>query len=117
MGLADIHQYHPSKDAFGEADLVLMVGGRLDNQMNFGNAPLFPQSTELICINGSHEEVDFNRAADMTLLRYPGAVFNALISLGESALSRRDAGSFSLNRQRRLPRLVVLHADSVTAAA
>ena len=26
MGLADIHQYHPSKDAFHEADLVLMVG-------------------------------------------------------------------------------------------
>ena len=42
MGLADIHQYHPSKDAFAEADLVLMVGARLDNQMNFGNPPLFP---------------------------------------------------------------------------
>ncbi|MEK9911132.1 MAG: thiamine pyrophosphate-binding protein, partial [Candidatus Puniceispirillum sp.] len=37
MGLADIHQYHPSADAFHESDLVLMVGARLDNQMNFGN--------------------------------------------------------------------------------
>ena len=35
MGLADIHQYHPSKDAFQETDLVLMVGARLDNQLNW----------------------------------------------------------------------------------
>ena len=27
MGLADVHQYHPSADAFNEADLVLMIGG------------------------------------------------------------------------------------------
>ncbi|GIR51286.1 MAG: hypothetical protein CM15mP60_3470 [Alphaproteobacteria bacterium] len=27
MGLADIHQYHPSESAFSEADLILMVGG------------------------------------------------------------------------------------------
>ena len=73
MGLADVHQYHPSADAFNESDLVLMVGARLDNQMNFGNAPLFPDTTELVCINGSHEEIDFNRAADFTLLSDPSA--------------------------------------------
>ncbi|HBP58098.1 MAG TPA: benzaldehyde lyase [Alphaproteobacteria bacterium] len=117
MGLADIHQYHPSKDAFGEADLVLMVGGRLDNQMNFGNAPLFPQSTELICINGSHEEVDFNRAADMTLLSDPGAFFDALISLGESARSGRDEGWFALNRQRRIDWIAGMQADVDAEAA
>jgi acetolactate synthase-1/2/3 large subunit len=42
MGLADFHQYHPSKPAIHEADVVLMIGGRLDNQMNFGNPPFFP---------------------------------------------------------------------------
>ena len=41
MGLADIHQYPPSKFALHESDLVLMVGARLDNQMNFGNPPTF----------------------------------------------------------------------------
>ena len=45
MGLADFHQYHPSKPAIHEADLVLMVGGRLDNQMNFGNPPFIPRGT------------------------------------------------------------------------
>ena len=58
MGLADVHQYHPSAEAFEKADLVIMVGARLDNQMNFGNPPLFPHTTDLLCVNGSHEELD-----------------------------------------------------------
>lgn len=81
MGLADFHQYHPSKPAIQEADVVIMVGGRLDNQMNFGNPPFFPTSQTLICINGSHEEIEFNRAADHLLLSDPGAFFDALGSL------------------------------------
>ena len=78
MGLADIHQYPPSKFAFNESDLILMVGARLDNQMNFGNPPLFPKTTKLICINGSHEEIEFNRAADISLLSDPGVFFDCL---------------------------------------
>ena len=77
MGLADVHQYHPSKQAIEESDVVLMVGARLDNQMNFGNPPLFPASTRLICVNGSHEELEMNRAADLALLSDPGAFFSA----------------------------------------
>ena len=81
MGLADVHQYHPSKRALEESDLVLMVGARLDNQMNFGNPPLFPASTKLVCVNGSAEEVEQNRAADLNLLSDPGAFFDALEDL------------------------------------
>jgi acetolactate synthase-1/2/3 large subunit len=36
MGLADFHQYQPSKHAIHNSDVVIMVGGQLDNQMNFG---------------------------------------------------------------------------------
>ena len=78
MGLADVHQYHPSKQALEESDLVLMVGARLDNQMNFGNPPLFPATTRLVCVNGSHEEIELNRAADFALLSDPAAFFEAL---------------------------------------
>jgi acetolactate synthase-1/2/3 large subunit len=81
MGLADVHQYHPSKQAIEESDVVIMVGTRLDNQMNFGNAPLFPVSTHLICVNGSPEEIEMNRAADQALLSDPGAFFSALSEL------------------------------------
>ncbi|MEM8976983.1 MAG: thiamine pyrophosphate-binding protein [Pseudomonadota bacterium] len=81
MGLADVHQYPPSQWALGECDVAIMVGGRLDNQMNFGNPPLFPESLELVCVNGSHEELEYNRAADHVLLSDPGAFFDALMTL------------------------------------
>jgi len=84
MGLADFHQYHPSKQAIHESDLILMIGARLDNQMNFGNAPFFPVTTNLICINGSHEELDYNRAADEILLSDPGAFLNELIKIEQT---------------------------------
>ena len=81
MGLADIHQYPPSEFALNNADLILMVGARLDNQMNFGNPPFFPKSTKLVCINGSHEEIEFNRAADINLLCDPGVFLDTLSNL------------------------------------
>lgn len=96
MGLADFHQYHPSKPAIHEADLVLMIGGRLDNQMNFGNPPFFLKQTTLICINGSHEELENNRAADMLLLSDPGAFLEAV-----SKSKKSWPTWFDLNKQRR----------------
>ncbi len=84
MGLADVHQYPPSKFALEQSDVCVMVGGRLDNQMNFGNPPFFPESTTLVCVNGSHEEIELNRAADVQLLSDPGAFFDALIGLKDT---------------------------------
>jgi acetolactate synthase-1/2/3 large subunit len=81
MGLADVHQYAPSQYAIQESDLVLMVGARLDNQMNFGNPPFFPSTTKLVCINGSHEELELNRSADVQLLSDPGVFLDAALNL------------------------------------
>jgi len=96
MGLADFHQYHPSKQAMHEADLVLMIGCRLDNQMNFGNPPFIPKETTLICVNGSHEELDYNRSADVCLLSDPGAFLDELIEIGKTW-----PAWFDLQRKRR----------------
>ena len=92
MGLADIHQYPPSKMALHESDLVLMIGSRLDNQMNFGNPPLFPKSTKLVCINGSHEEIELNRAADINLLCDPGVFLEKLLEL-------KNENKWNLNKE------------------
>ncbi len=81
MGLADIHQYPPSEFALHNSDLILMIGARLDNQMNFGNPPFIPKTTTLVCINGSHEEIEFNRAADHNLLCDPGVFLDTLCNL------------------------------------
>ena len=83
MGLADFHQYHPSKEAIHNSDVILMIGGRLDNQMNFGNPPFFLETSKLICINGSHEELEYNRAADELLLADPGAFLAKLIKVDQ----------------------------------
>ena len=101
MGLADIHQYPPSKFAFHESDLILMLGARLDNQMNFGNPPLFPESTRLVCINASHEEIEFNRAADINLLSDIGAFCDSLIKLKSSQKWNLKEEWFSLNKDKR----------------
>lgn len=96
MGLADFHQYHPSKQAIREADVVLMIGARLDNQMNFGNPPFVPETARLICVNGSHEELEHNHGADMVLLSDPGAFLDALIEV-----DRTWPSWFDLQRERR----------------
>ncbi len=99
MGLADIHQYPPSKMALNESDLVLMIGARLDNQMNFGNPPLFPKNTKLICINGSHEEIELNRAADINLLCDPGVFLDKLIELKKNSKWKLNNQWFDKNKK------------------
>ena len=99
MGLADIHQYPPSKMALNESDLVLMIGARLDNQMNFGNPPLFPKSTKLVCINGSHEEIELNRAADINLLCDPGVFLDKLLELKKNSKWKLNNEWFDKNKK------------------
>ncbi len=99
MGLADIHQFPPSKMALNESDLVLMIGARLDNQMNFGNPPLFPKSTKLVCINGSHEEIELNRAADINLLCDPEVFLDKLIELKKGSKWKLKNEWFDKNKK------------------
>ena len=98
MGLADIHQYPPSAKALEESDLVMMLGGRLDNQMNFGNPPLFPKNSRLICINGSPEELEQNRSADQILLSDPSAFLEALMDFGQSRTSKEQDEWYSFQK-------------------
>lgn len=73
-----------------------MVGTRLDNRMNFGNAPFFPDTTKVICVNGSHEEIEFNRSADRVLLSDPGAFLDVLAEIRPF-----EREWFETNRQKR----------------
>ena len=101
IGLADVHQLPPSRDALEECDLALMVGGRLDNQLNFGNPPLFPASARLVCVNGSHEELTLNRGADDLLLCDPGAFLAAILESRRAGGWRLDPDWLGVNRARR----------------
>ena len=101
MGLADIHQYPPSEFALHNSDLVLMIGARLDNQMNFGNPPFIPKTTTLVCINGSHEEIEFNRAADHNLLCDPGVFLDTLCNLKKNNKWNLGTSWFQDNKNRK----------------
>ena len=101
MGLADIHQYPPSEFALHNSDLVLMIGARLDNQMNFGNPPFIPKTTTLVCINGSHEEIEFNRAADHILLCDPGVFLDTLCNLKKNNKWNLGDSWFQDNKNRK----------------
>ncbi len=101
MGLADFHQYHPSKDAIHESDVAVLIGGRLDNQLQFGNPHFFPSTTKLICVNGSHEELQFNRSADFGLLSDPTPFLDALLNLHASGNWHLARDWFDLQRERR----------------
>ncbi len=101
MGLADIHQYPPSEFALQNSDLVLMIGARLDNQMNFGNPPFIPKTTTLVCINGSHEEIEFNRAADHNLLCDPGVFLDTLCNLKKNNKWNLGNSWFQDNKNRK----------------
>ncbi|MCM5570454.1 thiamine pyrophosphate-binding protein [Burkholderiaceae bacterium FT117] len=99
MGLADVHQYPPSAPALQACDVAILVGGRLDNQMDFGNTGLFPKSTKLVCVNGSHEELEYNRSADEALLSDPAAFLEALAGL--KSRGRWSLGTEWLDQNRR----------------
>ena len=101
MGLADIHQYPPSEFALHNSDLVLVIGARLDNQLNFGNPPFIPESTKLVCVNGSHEELELNRAADLSLLSDPGVFLDTLSNLKKNNKWSLGTNWFEENKKKK----------------
>lgn len=101
MGMMEVHQNPPAGDAIAEADVIVAIGCVLDNTLEFGNPPLFPKDTPLVCVNGSDEEIQFNHGADRALLSDPGAFLDALGAL--KAAGRWTLGSewLARNQQRR----------------
>jgi acetolactate synthase-1/2/3 large subunit len=102
LGLADIHQYPPAAYAFENADLMLAVGCRLDNTLNFGNPPLIPATAKLVCINGSETELADNNAADFSILGSPKAVLSKLFDMINDRGFSRKTEWFGDNTRQRL---------------
>lgn len=97
-GLADVHQFQPAEYALQNADLVLMIGCRLDNMLNFGNPPFVPAKAHLVCVNGSADEVTDNHAADVNILGHPQRVLSQLAQAAESGPWRVKPDWFKANR-------------------
>ena len=63
MGLFDYHQNPCSRVVSAEADVILMLGGRLDFGVNYGEAPLIGKDAKLICVNATARELSDNALA------------------------------------------------------
>lgn len=101
MGLTEIHQNPPAIAAFIESDVIIALGCILDNTLEFGNPTLFPAKTQLICVNGSDEELQLNHSADMVLLSDPGAFLDALLLLKTAGKWTLDDSWLNENQARR----------------
>lgn len=100
-GLADIHQFPPAEYALQNSDLVLTVGCRLDNMLNFGNPPLIPSQATLICVNGSPDDLADNHAADINILGHPKVVLSQLVTAAETGSWRVTKDWLGANRDAR----------------
>lgn len=78
MGLYDYHQNPCSRLPSAEADLVLLLGGRLDFGLNFGEAPLIGSNTTLVCVNPTAQELSQNALADVRICSDISALIDGL---------------------------------------
>lgn len=67
MGIVDYHQNPCSRVVAEDADLVLLLGGRLDFPLNFGEAPLFNSKLKMVAVNPTARELSNNMLVDMRI--------------------------------------------------
>ena len=70
-------------------------------KLSYETSLLFPKSTKLVCINGSHEEIELNRAADINLLCDPGVFLDTLKNLKKNNKWNLSNEWFDFNRTKK----------------
>jgi acetolactate synthase-1/2/3 large subunit len=100
-GLADVHQYPPAEYALQNADLVVTLGCRLDNMLNFGSPPLLPARALLACVDSSADDAGANHAADWRLLGHPRQVLAQLTASANTNPWAVPKAWMEENRQKR----------------
>ncbi len=62
------------RTALGGADVLLLVGTKLDFRLNFGQPPLIPAETKLIWLDTQAQDIGVNRAAEVGITGDVGAI-------------------------------------------
>jgi len=90
-----VPQEHPSvigsmrARAMREADLVILLGRKLDYQLGFGSPAVFPQA-KFLRIADNWEELRQNRRGEVEMLATPSAALAALVDAGVKASTQMD---------------------------
>jgi acetolactate synthase-1/2/3 large subunit len=100
--------------AMQEADLVIVVGRKLDYQMGYGSPAVLPNA-KLIRIGDNWEELRENRRGEVELFAHPGLALSALaeaLPRPSAALDRQWTAALRAEHVRRSGK----HADSMASA-
>src|SRR5262249_30217425 len=74
------------KVALGGADLILLVGTKLDFRLNYGEPPLIPREAKIVWLDTLPTDIGVNRGADVGVAGDVAGSLRALAAgLGKSA--------------------------------
>ena len=90
MGYADVSLNRAAGRAFAEADVVFVVGKRIDFRLAMGSAKVFPASTKFIQVDIHEAEFGVNRRIDVGICADAKQTLAAMLSRWGAA-TRRDA--------------------------
>jgi acetolactate synthase-1/2/3 large subunit len=77
--------------ALGAADLLLLVGTKLDFRLNYGQPPLISPTAKIVWLDTLGSEIGINRAADVGIAGDVGATMRGLCnSLGSKIVSHAE---------------------------
>ena len=80
-GMGSVGISRPSLEAIAEADLILLLGTRLNFLLGFGQPPFISMGQKIVQIDIEPEEIDFNRRVDLGItgdLKSSLQAFNSL---------------------------------------
>lgn len=80
--------------AWKEADVVLIVGTRLNFILGFGQAPRFSEDVQMIQVDIADEEIGRNRAVDIGIVGDAKTVLRQLIDEGQAAFAGRGESAW-----------------------
>ena len=79
------------RTALGSADLILLVGTKLDFRLNYGQPPLIPTDAKIVWLDTLAQDIGVNRAADVGIPGDTGAVMTQLAAaIGHAAINHES---------------------------
>ncbi|HLZ22043.1 MAG TPA: acetolactate synthase [Ktedonobacterales bacterium] len=93
MGRGSLPPDHPlffslaRRAALGGADLILLVGTKLDFRLNYGQPPLIPAETKIVWIDTLAREIGVNRGAEVGIAGDVAAILTQLSNALRSAVN------------------------------
>ncbi len=78
------------KTALSDADLLLLVGTKLDFRLNYGQPPLIPESAKIVWLDTLGSDIGVNRGADVGVTGNVGSVMEQIAHVLHAAVNHDE---------------------------